>query len=60
MCLNDNSDAAAIFVMFVAGGNEIVASHPRDRGDNNGGAHGQWSLVGTPAQCSHGLMSPEL
>ena len=26
MRLNDNSDAAAIFVMFVARGNEIVAS----------------------------------
>ena len=46
MRLNDNSDAAAIFVMFVAGGNEIVASQG-SRGDN-GGAHGQWSLVGTP------------
>ena len=26
MRLNDNSDAASIFVMFVAGDNEIVAS----------------------------------
>ena len=49
MRLNDNSDAAAIFVIFVAGGNEIVASQGlRERGDDNGGAHGQWSLVGTP------------
>ena len=57
MRLNDNSDAAGIFVMFVAGDNEIVASQGL-RGDDNGvGPEGQWPLVGTPAQCSQGLMS---
>ena len=43
--------------MFVAGDNEIVASQGL-RGDDNGvGPDGQWPLVGTPAQCSQGLMS---
>ena len=41
--LNDNSDAAAIFVMFVAGDNEIVASQGMAEVTTMEGP--QWSMV---------------
>ena len=56
MCLNDNSDAAAIFVMFVARDNEIVAS--QGLGEVTTMERTQWSVVISGDQ--HWLMSQVL